>query len=164
MDEAKQKRKRKKSRRMKKPENCSYIIEIQEWNLKYSLSLNTVPNILSGMYLESLNLEINGVIRQPEKYAGKEMTSSFLGDRSIISCISEKENTEIKPNGIGSITLRGEQREFLGVLPFDAIPIIRSLLEAKQIQYLDFYGAVPKHGHAFIESIYFLISYNHENS
>ena len=88
------------------------------------------------------------------------MDLTFLGDRSIISRIAEREEPEIKPNGVGSITLRGEQREFWGILPLDILPTIKSLLEAKEIQFIRFCGLVPKYGTAHIDSMYFLKTYS----
>ena len=160
MEKPKQAGKRRKTRRRKKDERCSYVIEAQHWSMKYSLSLNDLPKLLSGTYLESLNLEIKGIIRESSKYADNQVDLKFLGDRSIISRIAEREEPETKPNGIGSITLRGEQREFMGVLPLDVLPIIKSLLEAKEIQFIKLYGLVPKYGAAYIDSMYFLKTYS----
>ena len=160
MEKPKQAGKRRKTRRRKRDERCSYVIEAQHWSMKYSLNLNDFPKFLSGTYLESLNLEIKGIIREPSKYADNQMDLTFLGDRSIISRIAEREEPETKPNGVGSITLRGEQRELLGILPLDILPIIKSLLEAKEIQFIRFYGLMPKYGTAHIDSMYFLTTYS----
>ena len=160
MEKPKQPGKRRKTKRRKRDERCSYVIEAQHWSMNYSLSLNDFPKFLSGTYLESLNLEIKGIIREPSKYADNQVDLKFLGDRSIISRIAEREEPETKPNGVGSITLRGEQREFLGILPLDILPIIKSLLEAKEIHFIRFYGLMPKYGTAHIDSIYFLKTYS----
>jgi hypothetical protein len=160
MDNPKQTGKRRKARRRKKDEHCSYVIEAQDWHLNYSLSLNDIPKILSGTFLESLRLEIKGIIREPGRYADKQIDLAFIGDRSIISRIAEREEPETRPNGIGSITLRGEQREAMAVVPFDVIPTIKSLLEAKEIQCIRFYGLATKYGSAYLDSIYFQKAYS----
>lgn len=159
MDEPKKAVKQKKSKGRKKPDNCSYIIEVKDWKLTYSFGLNTIPKLLSGQYLESLHLKLNGCLQYPVKYASKEIKAAFVGDRSLPARIAESDEPEIKPRAVGSITLWGEQREFLGVLPFDTLGIIDSLLRTKQIKFLDLYGAVPSRGHAYIESIRFLETY-----
>ena len=160
MEKPKQPGRRRKTRRRKKDERCSYVIEAQHWSMHYSLSLNDFPKFLSGTYLESLNLEITGTIREPSKYADNQVELKLLGDRSIISRIAEREEPETKPNGIGSITLRGEQREFLVILPIDVLPTIKSLLEAKEIRFIRFYGLMPKYGSANIDSMYLLKTYS----
>lgn len=160
MEKSKKTRKRRKSRRKRQDEHCSYVIEAQHWNLNYSISLNDMPKLLSGTFLESLNLEVKGIIREPRKYADKPIDLKLLGDRTIISRITEREEPETKPNGLGSITLRGEQRECFGILPLDVLPIIKSLLDTKEIQFARFYGFLPKYGFAHINSIYFLKTYS----
>jgi hypothetical protein len=133
-----------------------FLTEAQDWRLKYSLSLNDLPKLLCGTFLESLNLEIDRILREPGKYAGIHINLTLLGDRSIISRIAEREEPETSPNSIGSITLRGEQREARAVVLLDVIPTIKSLLEAKEIQFIRFYGLTTKYGSAYLDSIYFL--------
>jgi hypothetical protein len=48
----------------------------------------------------------------------------------------------------------------MGVLPLDVLPIVKSLLEAKEIQFIKLYGLVPKYGAAYIDSMYFLKTYS----
>jgi hypothetical protein len=103
MEKPKQVGKRRKTRRRKRDERCSYVIEAQHWSMKYSLSLNDLPKFLSGTYLESLNLEIKGIIREPSKYADNQVDLKFLGDRSIISRIAEREEPETVTGRIFSL-------------------------------------------------------------
>jgi hypothetical protein len=103
MEKPKQAGKRRKTRRRKKDERCSYVIEAQHWSMKFSLSLNDLPKFLSGTYLESLNLEIRGIIREPSKYADNQVDLKFLGDRSIISRIAEREEPETVTGRIFSL-------------------------------------------------------------
>jgi hypothetical protein len=148
---------RRKRQRKTVDEYCSYVVEIQEWELTYSLGLNPNPKVFSGQYSESLHLKIKGSIRLPEKYSDREMVSTFIGDREIFPM---KNDSDFKPRCVGAITLRGERREFLGALPFDSLPIVESLMETRQIQFLDLYGLIPKHGHADIRWIHFFKNYD----
>jgi len=148
---------RRNTRRKSKDEYCSYVVEIQDWELTYSLGLNPNPKYFSGQYSESLHLNIKGSLRFPEKYSTKEIVSTFIGDREIFP---QKNDADFTPRCVGSITLRGERRDFLGALPFDSLPIIASLMETKQIQYVDLYGLSPKHGHADIRWIHFFKNYD----
>jgi len=104
-----------------------------------------------------LHLNIKGLFRLPEKYSSKEITSTFIGDREIFPTQNESDFT---PLCVGSITLRGEKREFLGALPFDSLPIISSLMETKQIRFVDFHGLIPKYGHADIRWIRFFKNFD----
>ena len=140
----------------------SYTIEVQNWDLTYSFGLNNIPKFIPGSFIESLDLKIMGMILQPKKYEAKEIKVTFVGDRSLISKITEEENFETKPNGIGSITLRGEQREFLGFLPIDVLPTVDSMLESKRIRFLTLYGSALTRGHAYIKYLHFLKSYEPE--
>ncbi len=78
MEKPKQAATRRKTRRRKRDERCSYVIEAQHWSIKYSLSLNDFPKFLSGTYLESLNLEIKGILREPSKYADNQVDLKLL--------------------------------------------------------------------------------------
>lgn len=148
---------RRKKQRRTVDEYCSYVLDIQDWELTYSLGLNPNPKVFSGQYSESLHLRIKGFIRLPEKYSTKEIVATFIGDREMFPMKNESDS---KPRCIGALTLRGERREFLGVLPFDSLPTINSLMETKQIRFLDLYGLTPKHGHADITWVHFLRNYD----
>lgn len=136
---------------------CSYLVEILDWELTYSFLLNPNPKIFPGQYSEHLYLEIKGSMRSPEKYAGDEINSTFIGDREIFPL---KNESDFRPRCVGAITLRGERRDFLGSLPFDSLPIITSLMETKQIRFFDLHGLIPKYGRAYINSIGFFREYN----
>jgi len=150
---------RRKSHRRAVKEYCSYIVEIQDWELTYSLGLNPNPKLLSGQYTEALHLSLKGILRQPEKYSSKEITSTFIGDREIFPT---KNDSDFTPRCVGAITLRGEQRDFIGALPFDSLPIISSPMQSNQVQFVDFYGQTHKYGHADIRWIHFFKKYDPE--
>jgi len=57
MDTKKQTTKRRKKRKRKSEENCSYVIEITDWELTYSFSVNWSDKLFDGPYFESLHLE-----------------------------------------------------------------------------------------------------------
>jgi hypothetical protein len=143
---------RRKRQRRTQDEYCSYIVEIKDWELTYSVGLNTNPKLFAGQYSEHLHLTIKGLFRLPEKYSNQEVVSTFIGDREIFPL---KNDSDFKPRCVGALTLRGERRDFLGALPFDSLPIINSLMETKRGKFLDLYGLRPKHGHADITWVNF---------
>jgi hypothetical protein len=152
---ARQGAKRKKAKRRRVvDEYCTYIVEITDWDLTYLYSLDE-DKYATYPYSEYLNLEVRGIIREPEKYAGLEMSSTFMGKRELILHENNRSFTERKPIGVGGLTLRGKYRQFLGSLPYDSIPVIASMLDSKRIQYFHLHGLKPHYGHATIKSIYF---------
>jgi hypothetical protein len=155
---------RKKRRTRNAEEDCSYIVEITDWELAYSFSVNWNEKLIEGPYFETLNLEAKGLIQEPKKYASKELQLTFLGDRRKPPDPLDPELGNWKPRCVGTITLRGETREFLGSLPFDSVPIVGGLLETGRIKFLDLYGKTPSRGHADIRSIHFLRKYDPEES
>ena len=74
--------------------------------------------------------------------------------------IPTKNDSDFKPRCVGLLSLRGDRRDFLGSLPFDSLPIISSLIETKQIQFLDLNGLLPKHGKAYITWVHFFRNYD----
>lgn len=160
MSNAKKPAKRKKAK--SKSEDVSYVVEIKNWEPSYFLGINIAPKIIQGPLIESLTLKIKGVMLKPVKYAGKEIELSFVSDRAIIAKLDEDATPTIKPIGIGSMTLRGECREYFGILPFDTIPIINQMLEARQIHFVDLSGEIPVRGHASIKHVNFLKIYEPE--
>ncbi len=162
MDDVKKTAKRRKRQRRKAEENCSYTIEITGWELSYSFSLNWNEKLSDGPYWESLHLETKGILRSPEKYASKEIRAVFIGDRRIPPDPRDPQLANWKPRCVGAVTLRGEQREFIGSLPFDSLPLLSSLHEAGKIKFIDLDGKAPSYGSADIRSIHFLQKYDPE--
>ena len=64
--------KRKRKRKVVE-EYYSYVVEIRDWELTYSLGLNPNPKHFDGQYWESLHLIVKGLIQLPEKYATKDI-------------------------------------------------------------------------------------------
>jgi hypothetical protein len=146
---------RRKRQRKIVDEYCSYIVEIKDWELTYSHGLNSTPKLFPGQYSEHLDLCIKGFFRIPEKYSTKEIILTFIGDREIFPV---KNDSDFTPRCVGALSLRGDRRDFLGTLPFDSLPILTSLMEAKRIQFLDLNGSIPKYGRAYITWIHFFRS------
>ena len=62
---------------------------------------------------------------------------------------------DYKPLCVGTLTLRGERREYLGSLPQDILPMIIGTLAANKYKYLIFHGYTPRYGTAEIFSFHF---------
>ena len=146
---------RKRAARRRKEEYCSFIVEVTESELTYSIMLNEGRKYDPGPYTEFLHLEIKGVLVHPAKYAGKTLDATIIGDRDMVPRPDDPSLPERKPIGVGGITLRGENRQYLGSVPFDVLPTVASMLESKHAKFIDLHGPSPYHGHATIRSMRF---------
>jgi len=107
-------------------------------------------------------MHLRGLLREPKKLGGKELDITIIGDRSLVPEI-KKSSPPDKPNRVGTVTMRGESRSFIGSLPFDSLPIIACLLESKRVQYLQLHGRSPFRGNAATSSLHFFRDYDPED-
>jgi len=70
--------------------------------------------------------------------------------------------TSCKPKAIGGLTIREKQREYIGSLPFDVLPLVGSMLSADKYKYLIFHGHALFRGSADIHSLYFKREFDEE--
>jgi hypothetical protein len=147
----KKRTKRKKPARQKE---CTYVIEIEDWSLSYSLSLDRHGKISIGPYWEHTSLEMKGRFLYPETLA-KQVQVIILGDREKISALEKPEDYRYEPKAVGGLTIRGKESEFLGSVPFDAIQVLCLLLQTMKLKYLILSGQVLYRGSADIFSMHF---------
>ena len=141
-----------------KPERgyTAYCIEIKDWSVPYSLHLNEHKKFRDGPYWEYVELKILGKFIYPDRFADKNVESRFLGSRSMTKMLNQPDKyDDIKPLCLGSLTLRGERRDYLGSLPMDTFPTIVGSLAANKYKYLIFHGYTPRYGTAEIFSYHF---------
>lgn len=141
-----------------KEEYCTFIVEVINWELPYSFSINYDSKHFPSPYSEYLHLHVQGVLREPKKHGGKEIDLTFIGDRSIIPEINNTSSLN-KPTRVGTITMRGENRGFIGSLPFDSLQVIAPMLESKRLRFIQLHGLSPYRCNAAIKSIHFLKNY-----
>jgi hypothetical protein len=137
-------------------EYTTYCIEIKEWSVPYSLHLNEHKKFRDGPCWEYVELKIQGNFIYPGKFAGKNVESRFLSDRLKTKMLYKPDKyDDYKPLCVGSLTLRGERREYLGYLPMDTFPMIIGTLAADKYKYWVFHGYKPMYGSAEIFSVHF---------
>ena len=147
--------------RRPKEEYTTFIVEVIDWELPYSFSLNHNDKYFPGPYSEHLHLEITGVIREPQKHGGIVIDLTFIGDRRIVPEINNP-SSDYKPNRVGTITMRGEHRSFIGSLPIDSLPVIVPMLESKRLKFLELHGLSLFRGEAATRSIRIFKDYEPE--
>lgn len=140
---------------------CTFIVEVINWELPYSFSINYDSKHFPSPYSEHLHLHVLGVLREPKKHGGKEIDLIFIGDRSIKPEINNTSSLN-KPARVGTITMRGENRGFIGSLSFDSLQVIAPMLESKRLRFLELHGLSPFRGEAATRSIRFFKDYDPE--
>ena len=155
------KREIKKKTRKTAEEYTTFIVEVVGWELPYSFSLNHNAKHSPSPYSEHLHLHVKGVLREPKKLEGKEIELTFIGDRSIVPEINN-ESSEYKPNRVGTMMMRGENKQFIGSIPFDSLQLISPMLESKRLIFIALHGLSPYRGEAATTSIRFFKDYDPE--
>jgi len=150
------------SRKKVREEYGSYIIEVADWETSYSFTVNRDNRFYSGAYREHLHLEVKGILRYPFKFDGKDIQVTLLGDRKLTSNLAGEEYLEPQPLSVGHITIRGQHRDYIGSLPFDTVPLVSSLLQAKQIRFLSMSGKALFRGSASINYLHFMRDFDPE--
>lgn len=142
-------------------EYTTFIVEVEDWELPYSFSLNHDDRHFPSPYTEHLHLQVQGVIREPKKHGGKKIELTFIGERSIVPEINNR-SSDNKPNRVGTIIMRGDNRHFIGSLPFDSLQVIAPMLESKRLRFIQLHGLSPYRSHAATRSIHFFKDYDPE--
>jgi len=155
-------KKPRKARKKIQEEYGSYIVEVIDWETSYSFTVNRNERLFVGSYREHLNLEIKGVLRHPSKFEGKDIKVTLLGDRALTTQLAAEEYVTPQPVSVGHLTIRGQQRDYLGSIPFDAVPVVSSLLQAKQVHYISMSGKALFRGSAAINWINFMRDFDPE--
>lgn len=140
----------------------SYIVEVADWETSYSFTVNHDDKFFAGSYREHLHLEIKGLLRYPFKFDGKDIRVMLLGDRKLTSNLIGEEYLDPQPRSIGGLTIRGEYRDFSAFIPYDSVPVISSLLQAKQVRFISMSGKALFRGSASIDWINFIRDFDPE--
>ena len=61
----------------------SHAVQIIDWKVDYSLSLDKDSRIAEGPYWEHCSLDLKGEFLGPKKIKGREVSIGFLGDRGL---------------------------------------------------------------------------------
>lgn len=153
---------RKKAKSPKRQE-VTYCIEIENWEMPYSFSIPPRKDIVEGPFWEHACLRISGKLLHTEKLVGKDIKVYIIMDRRYTTVLESPEKFSKEPERIGTLTIRGENREYLGSLPFDAMQTICHLLQGENIKYVMLGGPSLYRGESAIRSIYFEKDYNPED-
>ena len=154
------KRKKKKGRKSITETICYYGLEILDWELPYSFSINSFKDLFVGPYWEHASLKITGKVFQPKNIENRVVEINIMGDRRLIPLGEYPEKYDYEPKGIGTLTIRGKQSELSTWVPFDALHLLMYLLKEGEIKFLTLSGQYLYRGSANITSINFEKAYN----
>jgi hypothetical protein len=132
----------------------TYALRIASWEPSYMFALNDT-RFHQGPYWEHAELKLSGECLAPAKLAGRTAKLTLLGDRRDKQMLEEPPQSDWKPLGVGSVTSRGDQTEFLGSIPIDALWGLISALASGTVQFVDMYGERLRYGSARLRSISF---------
>jgi hypothetical protein len=116
-------------------------------------------------YSEYLHPEVEATCVAPEKFKGRTTRFTLIGDRSNerdLWCQTYALNKH--EAGVGTLTFRGEQSEYLGSVPFDVLWNVITTIRTGGFQFIYLHGAAMKYGSARIKSIGFYEEFDLDNA
>lgn len=96
-----------------------YLFEIVGISPTYSFHVGH-ERFEPGAYGEHLHIGLTAMCLRPRKFEGRETGFTFIGTRELVTQTQAMPRTGVYPNRVGTLTLRGEQSDYLGSLPYDA--------------------------------------------
>jgi hypothetical protein len=113
--------------RQKKPQKpvreiAFYVIEVNDWQHSYSLSLNDNDSLKDlfgpGLFREHKSFALSGVFLEPKKITGKDLKIKLFGSRDMAEILNKPEDyPRASAKAVGGLTVRGKTREYYGSLP-----------------------------------------------
>lgn len=158
--------KKAKSVRRRKPQNeyCTYMIEVMDWDARYSFSVNRDRTRTPGPYSEYSSIEIKGKLLLPEKHAGTEIECTVYGKREYDEYIWKPvQSDRIESGSVGMINIRKDYSHMFGWVPFTAFPMVANLLATGDFRYLQLFGTILKYRTASVVSLDFRKDFDPED-
>jgi hypothetical protein len=144
-----------KSKRARRRESCTFVIEILDWDMSYSFSLDPERRITPGPYWEHASLNIQGRFVEPATLLDRTVEMIIIGDRRETFAAEKPEEVKWTPKAIGGLIASKSQAEYLGSVPFDTLQLIVSLLGMGKIKFLILSGEALYRSRTDIKSIHF---------
>ena len=147
---------KKRSTRSRRPAEAwdSFLFEINKVHAHYSFGDG--HRLDRTAFSEHLHPEIEATCLTPEKFKGRSTRFTLIGDRSNERDLWMQTYALDKHEaGVGTLTFRGEQSQYLGSLPFDALWNVAHTILAGGFRFIYLHGAAMKRGAARITWIAF---------
>lgn len=141
------------ARKPRRPDEWeSYYGEIVDWNVDYSLRVGRLDRYPQP-YNEYLALEVALRLHKPDRLVGQDIEMTILGRREADRELNAEQHGEFLPLVVGTLTVRGERRSYLGSLPYTAIMGLLPALESRRIRMVVLHGKRLYRGEAQITSM-----------
>lgn len=134
-------------------ESESYLFRIESLHSHYSFGNGF--RLDRTAYSEHLHPEIETTCLAPAKYSDRQTRFTLIGDRRLEQDLWMQARSEPFEGGVGTLTMRGRQSEYLGGVPYDAAWRIQPLILAGGLRFIYLHGAAMRRGSARIRSIAF---------
>lgn len=131
----------------------SYYGEIIDWEVDYSLMVGRSSRPPKP-YHEHLMLKVMLRLQKPDRLAGQDIQMHILGRRGEDRELNAEEPGEFLPLVVGTLTVRGQERSYLGSLPHSVIMGLLPALESRRIGMIVLHGKRLYRGEAQITSMY----------
>lgn len=124
---------------------ASYLFKIGGIHPDYSFG-TAHPPYEHGTLSEYAHTEIQAECLVPKRLSGRSTRITLLGDRGLTRSLAATPKPAEPISGIGTLTMRGSQSEYLGSLPFDALLALAPLILARGLRYIYMSGPPLWHG------------------
>lgn len=141
-------------RRAPKPQFELFEFAILAWKIDYSFTSNP-GRFARGPYEEYQHLEVTARLVRPVRHAGKTVTVVLLGKRADDAILNAPERSADTAPHVGTLTMRGEHRQYLGALPATAVWGLVAALGADKVRAITMNGTALSRGSASIHWISF---------
>jgi hypothetical protein len=148
-------------RKRPSPNYQSFYIQIGDFKPDYSFSVNNSKHTV-GAYWEHLEATLGGTFLSPNRLKGFHLSLVFMGRRDEQSKLQQPEDTDWRPRNVGVLTMRGERREFLGSLPYDALWGLIHVFPTDALRIVHLFGILER-GRAEIQSVNFARDFDLED-
>lgn len=148
----------KKKKKLHRPqeEYCTYLIEITDFNVRYSFSLNRGKRWNPGPYSEYSAIQIIGKLHEPAKILGREIKCTIYGSREHDRKLNEPEKYDGENDSlVGYVTAGKDYCGFTSWVPSSIIFGIGQMIQTKEFQFLELHGKPLFRNEANIHDITF---------
>lgn len=132
----------------------SFAFEILDWAVNYSFT-SSPGRFAAGTYEEYLDLTLTARFVAPAKHAGALVTLMIAGRREGDALLEHPQRPGPPTPIVGTLTVRGEHRQFLGALPTSAVWGLVAALGAGKLGAVTMSGTALSRGTARIDWLRF---------
>ncbi len=145
----------KKRKRKEVPVTLSYEIQVEDWEVDYHLSLNTIPPyLIDGVFWESSRLILIGQLISPVIERVNKVEIEIVAKPQMDDHL-KKESTIVSAKAIGSTEIpRGEDNLiFHCLVPSRSLPFIATAVQSGRIKHVLMLGTKLKWRQGTISSL-----------